>query len=227
MYIRILLITVDNNIQHFIETSFKNTAVIVVAADVETCIIQIRQFQPQIIMIYQDEKISILSIIGIIHKIRAAKIINPLVVAVLTTLKDADFSSSVLDSGADDVICLPVSEKLLLNQTKALLRQTLGGFKNRKILEFGNLIISAESYSVKFNNKEFSLPKKELHLLLLLASIPGRVFTKKIILKSIWEEGIIVDDKTIDVHVTKIRKRLKLDCIQAVKRVGYKFVIPV
>ena len=90
-------------------------------------------------------------------------------------------------------------------------------------LQFDNLLIDPQQYVVKVNNEEMTLAKKEFELLYLLAARPGRVFLRNEILNQVWGNDVIVGDRTIDVHIRKIRQKLDMDCITTVKGVGYKF----
>jgi two-component system alkaline phosphatase synthesis response regulator PhoP len=95
--------------------------------------------------------------------------------------------------------------------------------ENGKIINVGNVSIDPVRFNVAVNNNNIILAKKEFELLHLLASKPGRVFLRNEILTQIWGTDVIVGDRTIDVHIRKIRQKLELDCITTVKGVGYKF----
>jgi two-component system alkaline phosphatase synthesis response regulator PhoP len=94
-----------------------------------------------------------------------------------------------------------------------------------KLLQIGNITIDPIRFSVKVNGEEKILAKKEFELLYLLASKPGRVFLRNEILSQVWGTNVIVGDRTIDVHIRKIRQKLGVDCITTVKGVGYKFEV--
>lgn len=129
------------------------------------------------------------------------------------------------DSGADDYITKPVKPRVFISRIKALLRR-LGGVdspKTEKALEFGEIKIDLEKFMVYKNNEEIVLPKKEFKLLELLVSKPGKVFTREYILEKIWGDEVVVGDRTIDVHIRKLREKLGEDNIKTVKGVGYKF----
>src|SRR5690606_19847178 len=93
----------------------------------------------------------------------------------------------------------------------------------QKLLVIGDLRIDREKYLVQYNGKDIVLARKEFELLALLASKPGKVFLRNEILHQVWGTEVIVGDRTIDVHIRKIRQKLQLDCIRTVKGVGYKF----
>ena len=110
---------------------------------------------------------------------------------------------------------------MFLSKVKALFRRL--GKKESKTLEYNGLVIDPEKYLVTYEGQEHVLAKKEFELLHLLASKPGRVFLRNEILSQVWGNDVIVGDRTIDVHIRKIRQKLGLDCITTVKGVGYKF----
>ena len=128
------------------------------------------------------------------------------------------------DSGADDYITKPIKPRVFISRIKALLRR-LGNStpKVEKLLEFGEIKIDLEKYLVFKSGKEIMLPKKEFRLLELLVSKPGKVFTREFILEKIWGDEVVVGDRTIDVHIRKLREKLGEDNIRTVKGVGYKF----
>lgn len=128
------------------------------------------------------------------------------------------------DSGADDYITKPIKPRVFISRIKALLRRVGGeSVKADKILDFGDIKIDLEKYLVFKNGNEILLPKKEFKLLQLLVSKPGKVFTREFILEQIWGDEVIVGDRTIDVHIRKLREKLGEDNIKTVKGVGYKF----
>lgn len=143
----------------------------------------------------------------------------------LTALSDETSHLKGLENGADDYISKPVSTKILVSKVNALFRRLLPETGNT-ILHIQGLTIDPGRFSVVFNGKSFVLAKKEFELLYLLASKHGKVFLRNEILNQIWGTEVIVGDRTIDVHVRKIRSKLGLDCITTVKGVGYKFEMP-
>jgi two-component system, OmpR family, alkaline phosphatase synthesis response regulator PhoP len=143
----------------------------------------------------------------------------------LTALSDETNQVKGFDTGADDYITKPISTKLLVSRVNALFRrfQKTPDESGQGLLEFENLIIDAQQYVVKVSGVEVMLAKKEFELLHMLASRPGRVFLRNEILNQVWGNNVIVGDRTIDVHIRKIRQKLNMDCIHTVKGVGYKF----
>ena len=139
----------------------------------------------------------------------------------LTALSDESSEVKGLESGADDYITKPVSPKILLSKVSALFRRINN--EDSKVLVIGEMKIDREKYLVYHRDTEIILARKEFELLALLASRPGKVFLRNEILNQVWGTEVIVGDRTIDVHIRKIRQKLNLDCITTVKGVGYKF----
>lgn len=147
------------------------------------------------------------------------------------TARGEDYSQIAgFDAGADDYIGKPIKPKVLVSRAKALLkRYSSGGHeasattKPSRIV-IGELEIDKERYVVTSVGKELSLPKKEFELLSLLASNPDKVFTRNEIYNAVWGDSIIVGDRTIDVHIRKLREKIGQDHIRTIKGVGYKFL---
>lgn len=148
---------------------------------------------------------------------------NQTLIIFLTALSDEYSHVKGLEFGADDYLSKPVSPKVLVTKVNSLFRRVQKGPDQDKVLQLGELRIDPVQFVVHHNGQDISLAKKEFELLYLLASKPGRVFLRNEILSQIWGTDVIVGDRTIDVHIRKIRQKLGLDCITTVKGVGYKF----
>jgi two-component system alkaline phosphatase synthesis response regulator PhoP len=147
------------------------------------------------------------------------------IIICLLTARNEDYSQIAgLDSGADDYVSKPVKPKVLISRINALLRRK--GKITAEQVPTGNLVINREKYVVELNGKVIQFPKKEFELLALLASRPHTVFERDVILETVWGTEIIVGDRTIDVHVRKLREKLGDNYITTVKGVGYKFSEP-
>lgn len=140
----------------------------------------------------------------------------------LTALNDELSHVKGLEYGADDYLSKPVSPKVLVTKVNSLFRR-LKKTDNNQIIEIGDIKIDPVQFLVIYKDEPITLAKKEFELLYLLASKPGRVFLRNEILSQIWGADVIVGDRTIDVHIRKIRQKLGIDCITTVKGVGYKF----
>ncbi|HEY9125347.1 MAG TPA: response regulator transcription factor [Bacteroidales bacterium] len=141
------------------------------------------------------------------------------------TARNEDYSLVAgLDAGADDYIAKPIKPRVLVSKVNALLRRYSDNSKPaRPMITLGNVTIDTERYVVIINENEITLPRKEFELLHLLASKPNKVFTRDEIYNRIWTGDVIVGDRTIDVHIRKIREKLNNDCIKTIKGVGYKY----
>ncbi|MBM3159417.1 MAG: response regulator transcription factor, partial [Bacteroidetes bacterium] len=144
-------------------------------------------------------------------------------IVMLTALSDDGSVVKGLETGADDYIGKPVSPKVLISRLQALFRRQTK--PETTTLVAGPISINTEQFLVTVDGKSISLAKKEFELLYLLANKPGRVFLRNEILTQVWGNEVIVGDRTIDVHIRKIRQKLGIDCIKTVKGVGYKFVL--
>lgn len=139
----------------------------------------------------------------------------------LTALNDDTTQIESLEMGGDDYITKPISPKVLISRVNAMFRRL--NKDDGKLLQIGNVTIDPEKYMVLINGNPVVLAKKEFELLYMLAASPGRVFLRNEILNQVWGSEVIVGDRTIDVHIRKIRQKLGQDCITTVKGVGYKF----
>ncbi len=142
----------------------------------------------------------------------------------LTAMSDESSQIKGLETGADDYISKPISPKVLVSRVNALFRR-VSTKEAGKTLLIGNISIDPVKFLVTIDGNEVVLAKKEFELIYLLASKPGRVFLRNEILTQVWGNEVIVGDRTIDVHVRKVRQKLGIDCITTVKGVGYKFEI--
>jgi len=145
---------------------------------------------------------------------------NTLII-ILTALNDEASHLKGFEVGADDYVSKPISPKVLISRVNALFRRSFRS--DDSIIKIGDLQIDKEQFLVKYHGQDIILAKKEFELLALLASKPGRVFLRHEILNQVWGADVIVGDRTIDVHIRKIRQKLNIDCITTVKGVGYKF----
>lgn len=157
------------------------------------------------------------------HEIRAIETLKNTLIAFLSA-RGEDYSQVAgFDAGADDYITKPIKPRLLVSRVKAILRRKPGLEDNIVSNDELDIIIDREKYLVYKDGKEFTFPKKEFELLSLLTSKPGKVFTREVILESVWGGEVIVGDRTIDVHIRKLREKLGDNYIKTIKGVGYKF----
>jgi two-component system alkaline phosphatase synthesis response regulator PhoP len=153
--------------------------------------------------------------------LRAQPAFKETLIIFLSALSDEGTEIRGLESGADDYLTKPIRPKILISKVIALFRRLKK--ENESVVKHGDLIINKESYLINYKGDDIFLARKEFELLSLLASKPGKVFLRNEILNQVWGTEVIVGDRTIDVHIRKIRQKLNLDCITTVKGVGYKF----
>ncbi|HEU0064825.1 MAG TPA: response regulator transcription factor [Flavisolibacter sp.] len=153
--------------------------------------------------------------------LRAQDAFKDTLIMFLTALSDEATQLKGFGTGADDYVSKPLSPNVFVSKVNALFRRV--NKTEHKIITINNLIIDPEKFIVEYEGREIILAKKEFELLYLLASKPGRVFLRNEILSQVWGNEVIVGDRTIDVHIRKIRQKLGVDCVTTVKGVGYKF----
>lgn len=140
------------------------------------------------------------------------------------TARNEDYSLIAgLEAGADDYITKPIKPRVLTIKVSALLRRYAETSPASNIYSVGKLTINTEKYIALLGDKEISLPRKEFELLSLLTSKPGRVFTRDEIFDRVWTGDVIVGERTIDVHIRKLREKIGEDAIKTIKGVGYKY----
>ena len=159
--------------------------------------------------------------IEVCNILRLQPVFNDTLIIFLTALSDEGTEIKGLETGADDFLTKPVSPKVLVSKVNALFRRRVK--EGNGILQMGDLKIDREKYMINYQGNDIILARKEFELLALLAGKPGKVFLRNEILNQVWGTEVIVGDRTIDVHIRKIRQKLNLDCITTVKGVGYKF----
>jgi two-component system alkaline phosphatase synthesis response regulator PhoP len=154
--------------------------------------------------------------------LRSQPLFQDTLIIFLTAMNDEASHIKGLETGADDYVNKPISPKVLVSRVNALFRRT-NHKEEGKTVKVGNIQIDPVKFIVTVDGEEVVLAKKEFELLYLLGSRPGRVFLRNEILSQVWGTDVIVGDRTIDVHIRKIRQKLGIDCITTVKGVGYKF----
>ena len=141
---------------------------------------------------------------------------------VFLSARGEDYSQIAgFNAGADDYITKPIKPKVLKSKIKSLLRRL--SQEERDLIKIGSLVIDRSGYKVSLNGKDISLPRKEFELLFLLCSKPEKVFKREFILESVWGKDVVVGDRTIDVHIRKLREKIGDSYFKTVKGVGYKF----
>lgn len=161
------------------------------------------------------------------EEIRKIPSLSRTIIAFLTARAEDYSQIAGFEAGGDDYITKPIKLKVLISRIRALLKRSQINMVDEKDVvsnKSGEIILDREAFVVLKRGKEVQLPKKEFELLNLLISKPGKVFTREEIFHEVWGDNIIVGDRTIDVHIRKVREKIGGEFIQTVKGVGYKFV---
>lgn len=146
-------------------------------------------------------------------------------VIMFLTARGEDFSYvAAFEAGADDYVTKPIKPKVLISKVKGLLRRFKKSEPQDLVIRIGDLVIDKEEYKVTKNGEAFTLPRKEFELLFLLASKPEKVLKRDKIMEKVWGSEVVVGDRTIDVHIRKLREKVGDEYFKTVKGVGYKFV---
>lgn len=218
---KILLVDDDEDILDLLEYNLKKEGYEIKTASNGRKAIEVATvFSPDLIIL--DVMMPEMDGIETCSEIRKISSLSNTVITFLTA-RGEDYSQIAgFDAGADDYITKPIKPKVLLSKIKGLLRRSITEQDSTE--NNASVKIDREKYVVIQNNEEISLPKKEFELIALLMSKPNNVFTRENIFASVWGDDIVVGDRTIDVHIRKLREKIGDDYIKTVKGVGYKFV---
>ena len=146
-------------------------------------------------------------------------------IIIFLSARSEDFTQiSAFDAGGDDYISKPVKPKILLKKIESILKRLKSDKNKNLIIELDNITINKEEYKVVKDGKDIILPKKEFELFFLLALKPGKVFTRCEIMNKVWGSNVIVGDRTIDVHIRKLREKIGDSYFKTIKGIGYKFI---
>lgn len=192
---------------------------VITAKDGDEALEKARRHQPDLIVL--DVMMPRKTGVEVCQLLRAQAAFKDTLIIFLTAVNDEGSQIKGLETGADDYVAKPVSPKVFISRVNALFRRL--NKPEVKTLEIDKLVIDPERFVVQVDGADIILAKKEFELLYLLAQKPGRVFLRNEILNQVWGNDVIVGDRTIDVHIRKIRQKLGIDCITTVKGVGYKF----
>ncbi len=225
---KILLVDDEPDILEFISYNLeKEDFTVYTATNGREALKLAEKFQPHLILL--DLMMPEMDGITTCEEIRKIASLQNTLIAFLTA-RGEDYSQIAgFEAGADDYITKPIRPKVLVSRVKALLKRLGSGTLevetpvSENIVSFGNLTIDKEKYLVKVGNEEMVLPRKEFELLSLLVSKPGKVFTREEIYYSVWGDNVVVGDRTIDVHIRKLREKIGNDHIKTLKGIGYKF----
>lgn len=193
------------------------------AANTQEALQKIKAFSPALIIL--DIMMPGTDGIELCRMIRSEASYKDILICFLTARSESFTQISALDAGGDDFINKPIKPQVFLSRVKAILRRHPSRQDEQELSEdtFGELVINYENYEVKLKDNIIALAKKEFELLKLLSSKPGKVFKRKEILNKVWGNSVIVGDRTIDVHIRKLREKIGKNYIYTMKGVGYKF----
>ena len=224
---KILLVDDEPDILEILEYNLRKEGYEVVTADNgEEGLLRAEEESPDLIVL--DIMMPVMDGVEVCRKLRADPRYDNTVITFLTA-REEDYSQiAALDTGGDDYITKPISPRVLLSRVKALVRRgALGGERAAEeptVLEIEDLVIDLEQIVVLRGEERIELAKKEFDLLTLLASKPGKVFSREEIFNKVWGTDVIVGNRTIDVHIRKLREKLGDHYIKTIKGIGYKFI---
>ena len=220
--IKILVVDDEEDILEFLSYNLRAEGYDVIVADNGILAIELaKQEQPSLIIL--DVQMPDMDGITTCEKIREIPYLKETVITFLTARSEDYSQIAGFEAGADDYITKPIRPKVLLSRVKALLKRRGITQDTNSIIELGDIVIDKEKHLTTYKGQEVIFAKKEFKLLKLLISKPGKVFTREEILKKVWGSDIIVGDRTIDVHIRKLREKLADHYVKTVKGVGYKF----
>ncbi len=218
---RILTVDDEPDILEFIKYNLEKAGFEVVEANNgKEAVEKAQEFNPHLILL--DIMMPEMDGIEVCRLLRENEQFNNTVIVFLTA-RNEDYSEIAgFDVGGDDYITKPIRPRVLVSRLKALLRRRVVE-DSEKVLVFGDLSIDNEKMVVLLNETEVNLAKKEFELLNLLSSKPGKVFTRREIFNKVWGMDLLVGERTIDVHIRKIREKIGNEFIKTIKGIGYKF----
>lgn len=222
--VKILLVDDEPDILEFMEYNLRKEGYeVFLARNGKEALEIARKERPQLVIL--DIMMPVMDGIEACRHLREMPELQHTMITFLTARNEEYSQIAGFDVGADDYISKPVKPRILVSRIKALLRRVNGVQPQAPVIQIGNLRIDREKYLVYKDEVPISFPRKEFELLSLLTSKPGKVFTREDILSRVWGNDIIVGDRTIDVHIRKIREKLGDESIKTIKGIGYKFDI--
>ena len=220
--IKILVVDDDLDIIEILKYNLNNSGYFVKSASNGIkAIKKAKKFLPDIILM--DVMMPEMSGIEACSEIRKINQLRNTIIIFLSARSEDYTQISAYDAGADDYISKPVKPKILLKKISNIAKKIKLEKTASKILDLGSLKINREEYLVLKNKNEILLPRKEFELLFLLGSKPEKVFTREEIMNKVWGTLVVVGDRTIDVHIRKLREKIGEKYIKTIKGVGYKF----
>jgi two-component system, OmpR family, alkaline phosphatase synthesis response regulator PhoP len=218
---KVLIVDDEEDIVEFINYNLmQESYVTAIAKNGVECLNIAKVFKPNLILL--DMNMPLKDGLKTCAELRNLELYNNTSIVFLTAQGNEENEIKALDMGADDFLRKPIKPSLLLSKIASILRRTEFE-EDANVLDFSEIKIFPKEYNVIYKNENIAFARKEFMLLYMLASKPGRVFNRDEILNSIWGSEVIVGDRTIDVHIRKIRQKLDDKFIFTIKGVGYKF----
>jgi two-component system alkaline phosphatase synthesis response regulator PhoP len=221
---KILLVDDEPDILEILEYNLRKEGYeVATAGNGEAGLKRAAEFEPDLIIL--DIMMPIMDGVEVCRQLRARKEFDKTIITFLTA-REEDYSQiAALDTGGDDYITKPIRPRVFLSRVKALLRRGIREEEEApKVIKLGDIEIDLEQVIVRRGEERIELAKKEFDLLTLLASKPGKVFSRDEIFNRVWGADVIVGNRTIDVHIRKLREKLGDHYIKTIKGIGYKYV---
>ncbi len=221
---KILIVDDDPDIVELLEYNLQKDGYDVISAtDGQAGLIKAQEYKPDLILL--DIMMPKLNGIEAAARIRKIPELKNVLILFLTARSEEYSEVAAFNVGADDYIVKPIKPQALLGRLKALLRRDSQALitESESIITFGNLTINPKNHAVFLQEKQMNFPKKEFELLLFLAKNPDKVFSRDEILNKIWGADVYVVERTVDVHIRKVREKIGENFIQTLKGIGYMF----
>lgn len=219
--IKILLVDDEQDILEIVSYNLSQEGYqVITASNGKEAILKAKKELPQLIIL--DVMMPEMDGIEACENIRKIPELESTIITFLTARSEDYSQVAGFDAGADDYIAKPIKPKVLVSKVKALLRRLKNDVELKDIITVGDIEINREEYKIVRNHQEIILPRKEFELFYLLATKPGKVFTREEILDKVWGNEVIVGGRTIDVHIRKLREKIGDDFFKTIKGVGYK-----
>lgn len=219
---KILVVDDERDLLDLIEYNLQKEGFLVYTAeDGVDGIRSARQHKPDLILL--DIMMPKMDGLEVVEMMRGDEQLKHIPVIFLTARSDENTEIKGLEKGGDDFLTKPISTTKLISRIKTVLRRFSGSDSAPNLIQIQGLVIDKDRYVVRRGDEEFQFPKKEFELLFFLASRKGKVLDRQTLLNEVWGSNIYVIDRTIDVHIRKIREKLGEEYIETVKGVGYRF----
>lgn len=219
---KVLVVDDDESIVELLKYNLeKNDYEVRTALDGMKAIEIARKFTPHLVLL--DIMMPKMDGVETCRQLRAIPELEKTFIIFLTARAEEYSEVAAFDVGADDYITKPIKPRALMSRINALFRRDIKKAPPSSLITIGELVIDRTSYTIKLENREINLPKKEFELLYFLAQNPNKVFSREDLLQNIWGTDVYVLARTVDVHIRKVREKIGDDYITTVKGVGYKF----